>query len=85
MAFQRVAIVGLGLIGASLGLALHRLPRPPQVVGYDRARDAVGRANRRHAIDRAAPSASAARAASAASDASAASAPTTPAPRRCYL
>ncbi len=57
MAFQRVAIVGLGLIGASLGLALHRLPRPPQVVGYDQDAEARRRAARRHAADRVASSA----------------------------
>src|SRR5215207_3458258 len=50
---QRVAIVGLGLIGASLGLALHRLPRPPRITGYDRTHDARTRASRRHAVDRA--------------------------------
>ncbi len=57
MAFQRVAIVGLGLIGASLGLALHRLPRPPLVVGYDRAGPARSEAARRKAVDRLAPAA----------------------------
>src|SRR4051812_17509855 len=31
----RVAIVGTGLIGASLGLALKRGPAPPRVVGFD--------------------------------------------------
>src|SRR5215210_1711530 len=51
MPAERVAIVGLGLIGASLGLALHRLPQPPRVVGYDLDRDARTRAARRHAID----------------------------------
>ncbi|HEY8449004.1 MAG TPA: prephenate dehydrogenase [Bacillota bacterium] len=50
---DRVAILGLGLIGTSLGLALHRLPQPPQVVGYDRDPAARTRAARRHAIDRA--------------------------------
>jgi prephenate dehydrogenase len=52
MPFQRVAIVGLGLIGASLGLALHRLTPAPYVVGTDRNRDVRIRAARRHAVDR---------------------------------
>jgi len=52
VAFQRVAVVGLGLIGASLGLALHRLSRPPLVVGYDRAGPARSQAMRRQAVDR---------------------------------
>ncbi|HEY7064678.1 MAG TPA: prephenate dehydrogenase [Chloroflexota bacterium] len=52
MPFQRVAIVGLGLIGASLGLALHRLSPAPQVVGYDRSGEVRTRAARRHAVDR---------------------------------
>jgi prephenate dehydrogenase len=60
MPFQRVAVIGLGLIGTSLGLALHRLPRPPRVVGYDRDRDALHRAARRHAVDATAASATAA-------------------------
>ncbi|HLH24217.1 MAG TPA: prephenate dehydrogenase [Chloroflexota bacterium] len=52
MPVQRVAIIGLGLIGASLGLALHRLTPAPRVVGYDRSGDARTRAARRHAVDR---------------------------------
>jgi prephenate dehydrogenase len=57
MALERVAIIGLGLIGASLGLALHRLPQPPRVVGYDRDGEARRVAARRHAADRVAFSA----------------------------
>jgi prephenate dehydrogenase len=57
MALERVAIIGLGLIGASLGLALQRLPRPPRVVGYDRDGEARRVAARRHAADRVAFSA----------------------------
>ena len=52
MAFQRVAIVGLGLIGGSFGLAIHRLPRPPVVVGYDRVGPTRREAARRQAVDR---------------------------------
>jgi prephenate dehydrogenase len=57
MPFQRVAIVGLGLIGASLGLALHRLSSAPQIVGYDRSGEVRTRAARHHAVDRVAGSA----------------------------
>src|SRR3954471_22854598 len=51
MPVQRVAIVGLGLIGASLGLALRRLSPAPRVVGYDRSRAVCTSAARRHAVD----------------------------------
>jgi prephenate dehydrogenase len=51
MPVERVAIVGLGLIGASLGLALHRLTPAPRVVGYDRSRAVCTSAARRHAVD----------------------------------
>lgn len=50
---ERVAILGLGLIGSSLGLALHRLPRPPRVAGYDPDAAARTRAARTRAVDRA--------------------------------
>ena len=51
--FQRVAIVGTGLIGASLGLALKRLTPPPQVVGFDISSDSRRAASSRKAVDRA--------------------------------
>lgn len=35
MSFQRISIIGLGLIGGSLGMALCRTNRQIQVVGYD--------------------------------------------------
>ncbi|HZS02675.1 MAG TPA: prephenate dehydrogenase [Chloroflexota bacterium] len=54
---QRVAIIGLGLIGASLGLALRRLTPAPRIVGYDRSGEVRTRAARRHAVDRLAGSA----------------------------
>jgi prephenate dehydrogenase len=60
MTSHRVAIVGLGLIGASVGLALHRLRPAPQVVGYDRDRDTARRAARGKAVDRVAADATAA-------------------------
>jgi prephenate dehydrogenase len=45
---RRIAIVGVGLIGGSIGLAVRRLPRT-HVVGIDR-RDVLRRARRRGAI-----------------------------------
>ena len=33
--FRNVLIAGLGLIGGSIAMALHALPEPPEVVGYD--------------------------------------------------
>jgi len=53
--FRRIAIVGVGLIGGSIGLAVRRLTRGARVVGIDRP--AVLRAARtRRAIDEATPS-----------------------------
>ena len=51
--FQRVGIVGTGLIGASLGLALKRLTPPPQVIGFDLSSDSRRLASSRKAVDRA--------------------------------
>lgn len=52
--FQRVAIVGLGLIGGSIGLALHKARAAQQVVGYDLGKGVSERARRAGAIDQAA-------------------------------
>ena len=49
---DRVTIVGLGLIGGSLGMAARRTRVAREVVGLSRAASAVGRATRRGAIDR---------------------------------
>ena len=50
-----IAILGLGLIGGSLALALKRSSdRTPTVVGWDQDRRAIGQALERRAIDRAA-------------------------------
>lgn len=49
--FQRVAIVGLGLIGGSLGLALRQARAAEQVVGYDLGRGVSDQARRIGAID----------------------------------
>ena len=42
--FERVGIVGLGLIGGSLARALRRLDNAPRVVAFNRSRDAAERA-----------------------------------------
>lgn len=53
IAFQQVAIVGTGLLGASLGLALKRLTPAPRIVGCDLSGDARREATSRKAVDRA--------------------------------
>jgi prephenate dehydrogenase len=47
-----VAVVGLGLIGASLGLALRRYPEKVTVVGHDPSPDLSSKAKRAGAVDR---------------------------------
>ena len=49
--FKQVAIVGLGLIGGSIGLALHRAKAAQQVTGYDLGKGVSDRARRVGAID----------------------------------
>lgn len=49
--FNRVAIVGLGLIGGSIGLALHQAHAAQQVVGYDLGRGVSDQARKIGAID----------------------------------
>ncbi len=51
--FASVGILGTGLIGASLGLALKRLGSPPRVIGFDISSDSRRAANARKALDRA--------------------------------
>ena len=53
IAFQRVGIVGTGLIGTSLGMALKRLSPPPQIVGFDLSSQSRRAASGRKAVDRA--------------------------------
>ena len=43
-AFERVGIVGLGLIGGSLARALHVLDHGPRIVAFNRNRDDADRA-----------------------------------------
>ena len=49
---ERIAIVGTGLIGASIGLGLHAAKlRDIQIVGYDESGEALAQARRRGAVD----------------------------------
>jgi prephenate dehydrogenase len=50
--FQRVAIIGMGLIGGSIGLALRKKGAAVEVRGYDPGRGVCERARRIGAIDR---------------------------------
>ncbi|HYY87339.1 MAG TPA: prephenate dehydrogenase, partial [Chloroflexota bacterium] len=52
MPFDRVAILGTGLIGASVGLAIKAARPSTQIVGYDASGDHVRRAQQVKAIDR---------------------------------
>ncbi len=49
--FNRIAIIGLGLIGGSIGLALHQAKAAPEIVGYDMGEGASQRAYSVGAID----------------------------------
>src|SRR5690242_12433460 len=49
--FKRVAIIGLGLIGGSMGLALHKAKAAQQVVGYDLGKGVSNHARKIGAID----------------------------------
>lgn len=53
IAFQQVTIVGTGLLGSSLGLALKRLSPAPRIVGCDLEGSARREATSRKAVDRA--------------------------------
>jgi prephenate dehydrogenase len=48
----QVSIIGLGLIGASAGLALHRYHEKLTVVGHDRSPELSSKAKRSGAVDR---------------------------------
>lgn len=54
--FKRVAILGLGLIGGSVGMAIRRKRLAREVVGWGRRAVTVAHAKRRGAIDRGARS-----------------------------
>lgn len=49
--FNRITIVGLGLIGGSIGLALHKAKAAQQVLGYDLGKGVSDRARKVGAID----------------------------------
>ncbi|MFL5825689.1 MAG: prephenate dehydrogenase/arogenate dehydrogenase family protein [Thermoleophilaceae bacterium] len=53
---MRIAILGVGLIGGSIGLAAHERLTDAEVVGYDPRREVLDAALERGAIDRAAGS-----------------------------
>jgi prephenate dehydrogenase len=50
---SRIAIIGLGLIGGSMGLALKRAKADSEVVGFARRAEVAARALERGAVDRA--------------------------------
>ncbi len=50
---RQLTIVGTGLVGASLGLALHQANAGYTVVGHDREHTEAGKAKRKGAVDRA--------------------------------
>jgi prephenate dehydrogenase len=52
---QNIYIIGLGLIGGSLGLALKQSDRPVRILGHDTDKSAVARALAIGAIDKEAP------------------------------
>src|SRR5712691_1070407 len=49
--FNRVAIIGLGLIGGSIGLALRKAKAAQQVTGYDLGKGISDQARKGGAID----------------------------------
>lgn len=48
---RRVCIIGIGLVGGSLGLALRSLPEPPEVVGVARRDETISQAVALGAVD----------------------------------
>ena len=51
--FNRIAIIGLGLIGGSIGLALRQAKAAQQVAGFDLGKGVSERAHKVGAIDQA--------------------------------
>ncbi len=49
---KQVTILGLGVMGTSLGLALRQLKSPPRIIGNDVQYDAAQRATKLKAVDR---------------------------------
>ncbi len=52
MSKPRIAIVGLGFIGGSIGLALHQAEADFEIVGHDRERAAASQARKIGAVDK---------------------------------
>lgn len=52
MAKPRITIIGLGLIGGSIGLALHREKTNFEIIGHDREHSVAGRARKMGAVDK---------------------------------
>ncbi|HNS02362.1 MAG TPA: prephenate dehydrogenase [Anaerolineae bacterium] len=52
MAKPRITIIGLGLIGASIGLALSRQQRDFEIIGHDKSGAAADRAKKLGAVDK---------------------------------
>lgn len=52
MAKMRIAIIGLGLIGGSIGLALKKSKLDLEIVGHDKDLGVAGRAHKRGAVDK---------------------------------
>lgn len=52
MAKSRITIIGLGLIGGSMGLALKKAKLDVEVVGHDKNSSTAGRALKRGAVDK---------------------------------
>ncbi len=50
MSKPRIAIIGLGLIGGSIGLALRRIGNDYEVIGHDRKHTVAGQARKRGAV-----------------------------------
>lgn len=53
--FKRVAVIGPGLIGASLALALREAKAAGDIIGYDQDTDVAARAEKLGVVDKAAP------------------------------
>lgn len=52
MARSRITIIGLGLIGGSIGMALKKAKVDVEIVGHDKDSSVAGRAQKRGAVDR---------------------------------
>lgn len=49
--FSHIGILGTGLIGGSIGMALHRMSSPPHIYGFDLNPEVCDRAHQRRAVD----------------------------------